>query len=346
MAASDVIAAFRAQAEACRGLGSPFTAALCDALAELLPSLGTPLAAAVLGWSGRPTPDALPLRLAGGLHHLALAAGDAAVAALYREQPTDPQRLAAALRPTLQRWDAALATWIEGPPQTNEVGRLALLLPGLLLLARRHRRPLALWELGASAGLNLQPDAYRYRYGEAAWGEAAAPVRLAPVLRGGTPDLSGDLVIAARRGCDRAPVDLASVAARRRLLAYVWADQHERLARCRAGIDLALANGIAVERADAADFVAAALAAPAPGVVTTIFHTIVWQYLPEATRERIAGLIEATGRARPGDAPLAWLRVEPTASGGPRIELTCWPGGRHEQLGDADYHGRWIDWRA
>src|SRR5262249_48136294 len=149
-------------------------------------------------------------------------------------------------------------------------------------------RPLALWELGASAGLNLQPDAYGYRYGETVWGDRAAPVQLAPALRSATPDLGGHLVIAGRRGCDRAPGDLAPTPQRRRLLAYIWADQDERLARCRAAIALARANGIAVERADVADFVAAALAEPASGRVTVILHTIVWAYLPTATRERIA----------------------------------------------------------
>ncbi|MFO1061581.1 MAG: DUF2332 family protein [Dongiaceae bacterium] len=327
-------------------LGSPFTAALCTALAELLPALGTPLAGAVLGWPGRPMADALPLRLAGGLHHLALSDADPAAVALYREQPTDPDRLAAALPPLLRRWDGRLAAWLEGPPQTNEVARSALLLPALLLLARRTGLPLALWELGASAGLNLQPDAYGYRYGEAGWGDPGAPVRLAPALRGAAPELGGRLVVAARRGCDRAPVDLASETARLRLLAYIWADQRERLERCRAAIGLALASGIAVERADAADFVAAALAEPAPGCVTVIFHTVVWPYLPLATRERIQGLLAEAGARRTAEAPLAWLRVEPKADAGPRIELSSWPGRRDEMLGEADYHGRWLDWRG
>jgi hypothetical protein len=342
----DIVAAFQTQAGHCRDLGSPFTAALCTALAELLPGLGTPLAAAVMGWPGSATADALPLRLAGGLHHLALSGADPEAVALYRAQPTEPGRLAAALAPLLRRWDARLAAWLDGPPQTNEVARSALLLPGLLLLARRCGLPLALWEIGASAGLNLQPDAYGYRYGEAGWGDSASPVQLAPELRGATPDLGGRLAIVSRRGCDRAPVDLATEPARLRLLAYVWADQRQRLARCRAAIELALAHGIAVERADAADFVAAALAAPAPGRVTVIYHSIVWPYLPPATQARIAGLLAEAGSRRTSDAPLAWLRLEPTAGTGPQLELATWPGGRAERLGAADYHGRWLEWQG
>ena len=49
-----------------------------------------------------------------------------------------------------------------GPPQTNEAGRCAVLLPVLAALPQ----PLALLEVGASAGLCLYPDRYAYRYGD------------------------------------------------------------------------------------------------------------------------------------------------------------------------------------
>ncbi|MFO1061580.1 MAG: DUF2332 family protein [Dongiaceae bacterium] len=223
MASFDVVAAFRAQAGHCRDL-DPFTAALCTALAELLPALGTPLAGAVLGWPGRPMADAPP-PLAGGLHHLALSDADPAAVALT-----------ASSRPIRTGWrrrcrrccGAGTAGSPPGsrPPQTNEVARSALLLPALLL-ARRTGLPLALWGSAPAPASTCSPTPMATATARPAG--AARPVRLPRAARRGNRRPPR---VAARRGCDRAPVDLASETARG--CSPTWADQRERLERCRA----------------------------------------------------------------------------------------------------------------
>ena len=346
MSLENVLLSCRQQAEACRRLGSPFTAAVCDAIAEHLPSACHAPLRRMRAWPGDPQADALPLRLCAGLHFLALTGADAPLAAAYTARESEPRALWSVLELVLGRHGETLSAWLDNAPQTNEVARSAITLPALLALARRYRTPLALFEIGASAGLNLIPERFHYRYGSATWGDPGAPVRLAPKLRGAVPDLGGDLVIVERAGCDRAPVDLEDPAARLRLQAYVWADQQERLERCRAAIGLARAAAVRVERRDAAEFVERVLSKPSRGVVTVLFHTVVWQYLAEATRSRIHAAVACT-EARPADAPVAWVRFE-AAGGVPPAQLivTTWPGEQETVLGDGDFHGRWLDWHG
>ena len=187
---------FARQAEACRRLGSPFTAALIEILLELLLDhleRGSPIGRALLDWPGDPREDALALRLAGGLHALVLSARAPALATAYPGGAAagDPVPLRAAVLSALETHADFLLGFLERPPQTNEVARAAMLLPGFLTIAADAGLPLALLELGASAGLNLHWDAYHYRLGEAAWGPEDSPVRLAPEWR------------AARRRCRR-----------------------------------------------------------------------------------------------------------------------------------------------
>src|SRR5690606_36787931 len=135
-----------------------------------------------------------------------------------------------------------------------------MLLPGFLQIARETGLPLALAEIGASAGLNLHFDRFRYDYGGAMWGPADSAARLSPDVRN-PPPLVGDLRIVERAGNDIAPVELSDAQARLRLRSYVWADQTARLERLDAAIAIALANPVTLDRGDAAAFVRERLAA-------------------------------------------------------------------------------------
>lgn len=100
----------------------------------------------------------LPLRLAGGLHALARQQHKRLVACYPPHSLPDPDVLWDAIRIGLD--DPGLPSWLDRPPQTNEVGRSAALMVGLLMVAHETRLPLALHELGASAGLNLLLERY------------------------------------------------------------------------------------------------------------------------------------------------------------------------------------------
>jgi hypothetical protein len=81
------------------------------------------------------------------------------------------------------------------------------------------------------------------------------------------------------------------------------------------------------------------------GVCRVLFHTIVWQYLPAASKSRIDALLARLGAAATDDRPLARLSIEADETpGSARIDLTLWPSGHTVTLGRGDFHGRWAEW--
>jgi hypothetical protein len=102
-----------------------------------------------------------------------------------------------------------------------------------------------------------------------------------------------------------------------------------------------------VERADALSWLPGVLARPANGAVRVLYHTVAWQYLPpEDQAKGEAIIVEAGSRATP-DIPLARLAMEAdTSSDGAAISLQIWPGGERQDLGRADFHGRWVKWKG
>jgi hypothetical protein len=237
-----------------------------------------------------------------------------------------------------------LEAYLAQAPQTNEVARSAMLLGGFLTVAHACPLPLAVLEIGASAGLNLLFDRYRYEFGSWRWGTQNARLTIAADWAGSRPP-DANPSVAARVGCDRFPLDLRDDEAPRRLRSYVWADQKERMARLDRAIATALADPPQVERADGADWLEAQLAQPRPERVTVIVHSIVWQYLGAAAQARITEMLMRRGARASAKAPLAWLRLEPEpAAERPGLRLTLWPGGKERLLGLGDYHGRLMTW--
>ena len=239
----------------------------------------------------------------------------------------------------------ALSPWLDTPPQTNEVMRSAILMAGLTEIAACTRRPLALHELGASAGLNLIPDRNAYDLGGARIGQVGSLLRLSPRWQG--PALpSARVIVATRRGVDLNPLDVTDAADRERLLAYVWADQTARLARLEAAIGIARQNPPKLDRAEAADWTEQRFRGRS-GMTGVLMHSVAMQYFPAASKERIARHLHEAGARASAAAPIAWLRFE-IADGEaarPSLTLTLWPGGAERVLATASAHGHWIHWR-
>lgn len=341
--------AFRRQAEFCRGLAAPTTAAVCDAV-PLACDAGTRTGARLGAWPGEPMTDALPMRLTGALNALVRSNRAPELAPLYPPAPAPaPEAMAAALRALLAdpARDAEIATWLDSPPQTNEVARSGALMPGLMTVAAATGLPLRLFELGASAGLNLNMDRFAHDLGGVAAGDPGSPVHIGPHWQGPPPPAAQVRVIA-RQGADTAPLNAGDDAVAGRLLAFVWPDQPERVARAETAITLARHFPPPLVRADAADWVEAEVA-PVPGSVAVVYHSIAFQYFPPARQQRIAAHLARQGASATSDAALAWLRMEmddPARPALPSLRLTLWRGAGAEErlLGHAHPHGAFVQW--
>ena len=340
-----IVEDFRTQATACAELGSPMYAELLDRVTDDLEAGGV-TRAVLAGHEGDRGPSALALRLLGSVHRLVLERR-AADLALYYPSVGGSWDLAGgwrAFEELLRNSPDDVREWLDRAPQTNEVGRATALYGGLLHLPRDL--PVRLMEIGSSGGLNLRAD--RFGYVDAAGRVFGDPARLVleNAWRGRPLDPWPDLEVVERLGSDVAPVDVTTTEGRLRLTAYVWPDQHARLARLRAAFEVAAAHPVEVRRQDAVSFLAEL--EPAAGFTTVLWHSVMWQYLPRAAQTEAAERIEELGRAATPEGRFVHLRAEPGRRPGADIEflvhLRVWPGGEERLLGTSVAHGLPTTW--
>jgi hypothetical protein len=345
-AARGVADNMRLQAIGCRRMGSPFYAALLELMADDVEA-GGPVWTLLEPHAHEPFDAAYPIRLLAGVHRMVLAGAAPALAAHFPTTGGDGD--AGATWPDYRdlvaaRPEAVLDT-LRRPPQTNEVGRSAALAGGLATFARRTPLPLRLLEIGTSAGLNLRLDRYWYEQDGNGWGDPSSTVRFVGLWSPARPPFDAGAVIAARRGCDRDPIDVSAGDSALTLLSYVWPGQDARFVMLRDALAIARAFPIEVDRADAVDWLGARLAEPHAGLATIVMHSVFWQYLSPATRESIVATFAAAGSRATDQAPLGWLRLEPSASGNSlELRLTIWPGGDEAVLAKAGFHAGPVTW--
>jgi hypothetical protein len=334
---------FRIQAGYCTAMAAPITARVSTVLGESL-TRDSETGRRVLDWPGEPVADALVLRLIGGLHAL-YRRGVPEIAPVFGGAVTDEAEIAAILRDVFLDHDAELLPWLDGPPQTNEAGRSAGLMTGILHLAARYGPGFEVLEIGSSAGLNLLIGHYRFDLGGVRAGPADSPVEIRPEWRGPPPP-DAPVEILSARGADIQPLDLSGARDAERLQAYCWVENTERQARLEKTIAMVRAQGVDLVQGDAADWVEARLAEPQPdGVTRVLMHSVVWQYLPDVTRQRIADAMLAAGqRATPG-RPLGWVMMEPNRDlHRHEVRVRGWPGDTPMELVALTHaHGAWVE---
>ncbi|MEZ5921044.1 MAG: DUF2332 domain-containing protein [Parvularculaceae bacterium] len=232
---------------------------------------------------------------------------------------------------------------------TNEVGRSAVLAPGFARLADETGLPLALVEIGPSAGLNLNFDRYAYRYAD---GDGAAlaehwvpsPVTISSHAKASPPPLpERPPTVASRTGLELNPVNLANEADRRWLKALVWPERAERFERLEAALNLGAQFPPPIRAGDALALLPETMDALPEGVAPCIYHSLVTYQFTDEMRACLDALLLVASEKRPiwrlsmemegmsGRIPLTFTRYE-AGEKSPRELAECGP------------HGLWVNW--
>jgi hypothetical protein len=259
-----------------------------------------------------------------------------AAARLLCGEPPDQAGLRALVR---RRGGELSAVMLIRRTQTNEPARCATLLPALAELPG----PLALIEVGASAGLTLLADKYSYDYGGC---RLAGTDPLAPVLGcravGPVPLPARVPEVAWRAGLDLNPLDVTSPDDVRWLQCLVWPDETGRQERLAAAVETARRDPPVIYRGDLLTDLPGLVAKAPRDATVVVFHTAVLAYVRQPDRAEFARAVSELG--------VTWLSNEsPGILAGPHAD------GRHgtdfllvkdglEPIAVTDPHGTWVEW--
>ncbi|TQF01774.1 DUF2332 domain-containing protein [Kitasatospora acidiphila] len=196
-------------------------------------------------------------------------------------------------------WERVRSLVLTRRTQTNESARCATLLPLLAALPQ----PLALIEVGASAGLCLYPDRYRYRYdrGEE-FGPTGSPVTLPCRTSGPVPTPRQLPEVVWRAGVDLNPLDPADPEDAGWLESLVWPEQTEWLERLRGALGVARTEPAHLVRGDLNETVRQLVAQVPDGATPVVFHSAVLAYLDPQARAQFTRTVR--------DLPCHWISNE------------------------------------
>lgn len=211
----------------------------------------------------------------------------------------------------LQRWAAIRRTMEIRTTQTNEAGRCAVLLPLLAAISAAEKKPLALIEVGASAGLCLYPDRYAYRYSPGptlapAGGSTVPALECRVIGPAPLPEALPDITW--RAGVDLHPLRADDDDDVRWLESLVWPEQQYRAERLRAALDVVRREPPLLVSGDLNEELLPLVARAPQDAVVVVFHSAVLAYLDASGRARFtATMTELTARR---DNPVHWISNE------------------------------------
>lgn len=240
--------------------------------------------------------------------------------------------------------------------QTNEIRRCSYLAPAFTVASEQAaHRPLALIEVGTSAGLNLLWDRYGYRYRgrdgrSIVAGAVGSPAQIECELRGeiALPGSDIQAEVFSRTGIDLRPLDLRDRTDLLWLQALIWPEHVERRELLEAAATIYERHPPSLVAGDAVEVLPGVLDRIDAEVVPVIFHTHTLNQFSQEMRIRLEGIIAESAARR--DGPVFRIGND-LGGGGPHhstLKLRCYEPNKCDErmLANVDGHGRWMEWLA
>jgi hypothetical protein len=230
--------------------------------------------------------------------------------------------------------------------QTNEVRRCATLLPAFTA-ACEPGRSITLVEVGASAGLNLLFDRYRYAYGSVVVGPGDSPLTLTSEIRTGQPPIPDEMpAVASRVGIDLHPIDVTDPDAVRWAQALIWPEQVERVERFETAVSIARSDPPEIRAGDALDLLPAVIESAPADASLLVYHSFVLNQWDVASRSALDAMLAGASVRRRIDRVSIEMLVPGQAA--PVVEHTRYESGDSDtkRLGTAHHHGEWLRWEG
>lgn len=302
----------------------------------------------LLELAGRAAREPIPNVFFGAIHYLLLGGVDHELREYYpslTEHPVGNDRLHSVFRDFCEAERASIAKLISTRRvQTNEINRSAILAPAFSVVYRDGRkRPLALVEIGSSAGLNLRWHNYRIQYSDGTlFGDPRSSIEIECESRGDSLNLQAVFQpqVTSAVGVDLNPVDLQDPDQRLWLRALVWPDHPHRSRRLQAAIDAALADPPQVRCGDALQVLPNLIAETALSATLCVFHSAVLYQFTSDQRRQLDTLLAEASKTRP-----LW-QIAAENEDGLRVINYDQQRRVEKTLGAFDSHGAWLAWKS
>lgn len=305
----------------------------------------------ILALATHATSRPVPNLLLGAVHFLLLQGAEHPLAAFYPDISPGPVTNAdpyPAFRSFCNEYAEEIKQLLQTQRvQTNEVRRCAILLPAFGIVAGQARsRPLALIEIGASAGFNLLWDSYGYDYGTGRkYGNADSPVQLSCKPRGEIePPIPEHFPhIVSRCGIDLQPVNVYDQEAVDWLRALIWPEHTARVELLQHAVEAVRRDPPVIHRGDALELLPEIMEEVPKDAVLCLYHTFVINQFPREARERFAMLMDTYGAKR----DLFCISIG-AITAPPQLRLLAYQDGEKTEhlLANCSGHAQWIEWLA
>lgn len=244
----------------------------------------------------------------------------------------------------IAHWDEVQRIAVERTMQTNDPARMLSLLPVLAQI----EGPIALIEVGASAGLLLNGDRYSYQYDDGPWlhpADGPSAVRLRAETEGDLPVPTRMPEIVWRAGIELNPLDLTDATDVAWLMALLWPDDPKRVEAVREAVEIMRRHPVEVVQGDLNDELMSVAQRAPEDATLVVMHSAVLSYLTQRDADRFVEKVDTLGAV--------WIANE-LADVVPGVELPPQPGESKPfsfivakngvPVAQTHPHGAWVRW--